>query len=236
MRKADYAEGLSIRLADLSIRLRRLGYRPKPARRVFIPKANGGQRALGVPSFEDRIVQDQLSQILQGIWEPEFRDCSYGFRPGRNAHQALRRLAEVVTRERTQWIVEADIRGFFDNVTHEHLMRFLAHRINDPIFLRIIQRFLKAGVMEDGIVTTSEHGTPQGGLVSPVLANIISITCWTSGLKSASQNRVRVPPIWCGMLMILWYASSTKQMPGDSWKNSRKGWHISIWKWSPPKR
>ena len=105
MRKADYAEGLLIRLADLSERLRRLGYRPKPARRVFIPKANGGQRALGVPSFEDRIVQDQLSQILQGIWEPEFRDCSYGFRPGRNAHQALRRLAEVVTRERTQWIV-----------------------------------------------------------------------------------------------------------------------------------
>ncbi len=169
MRKADYAEGLSIRLADLSIRLRRLGYRPKPARRVFIPKANGGQRALGVPSFE-------------------------------------------------------------------HLMRFLAHRINDPIFLRIIQRFLKAGVMEDGIVTTSEHGTPQGGLVSPVLANIISITCWTSGLKSASQNRVRVPPIWCGMLMILWYAFGTKRMPGDSWKNSRKGWYISIWKWSPPKR
>lgn len=172
MRKADYAEGLSIRLADLSVRLRRLGYRPKPARRVFIPKANGGQRALGVPSFEDRIVQDQLSQILQGIWEPEFRDCSYGFRPGRNAHQALRRLAEVVTRERTQWIVEADIRGFFDNVTHEHLMRFLAHRINDPIFLRTIRRFLKAGVMEDGMVTTSEHGTPQGGLASPVLANI----------------------------------------------------------------
>ena len=172
MRKADYAEGLSIRLADLSVRLRRLGYRPKPARRVFIPKANGGQRALGVPSFEDRIVQDQLSQILQGIWEPEFRDCSYGFRPGRNAHQALRRLAEVVTRERTQWMVEADIKGFFDNVTHEHLMRFLAHKINDPIFLRIIQRFLKAGVMEAGMVTTSEHGTPQGGLASPVLANI----------------------------------------------------------------
>ncbi|WP_163057017.1 group II intron reverse transcriptase/maturase [Acidithiobacillus ferrooxidans] len=172
MRKADYAEGLSSHLADLSVRLRRLGYRPKPARRVFIPKANGGQRALGVPSFEDRIVQDQLSQILQGIWEPEFRDCSYGFRPGRNAHQALRRLAEVVTRERTQWIVEADIKGFFDNVTHEHLMRFLAHRINDPIFLRITRRFLKAGVMEDGMVTTSEHGTPQGGLASPVLANI----------------------------------------------------------------
>jgi len=102
MRKADYAEGLPTRLADLSDRLRRLGYRPKPARRVFIPKANGGQRALGVPSFEDRIVQDRLSQILQGIWEPEFRDCSYGFRPGRNAHQALRRLADVVTRERTQ--------------------------------------------------------------------------------------------------------------------------------------
>ncbi|MBN6742889.1 group II intron reverse transcriptase/maturase [Acidithiobacillus sp. MC6.1] len=172
VRKADYAEALQDRLEDLSARLRRLGYRPKPSRRVYIPKASGGHRALGIPSFEDRIVQDRLSQILQSIWEPEFRDCSYGFRPGRNAHQALRRLAEVVTINRTQWIVEADIKGFFDNVTHEHLKRFLAHRIADQLFLRVIDRFLKAGVLEDGRTVASEQGTPQGGLVSPVLANI----------------------------------------------------------------
>ncbi|MGC1375519.1 MAG: group II intron reverse transcriptase/maturase [Anaerolineales bacterium] len=173
VRKADYADGSADRLADLSARLQRLGYIPKPVRRVYIPKASGkGRRALGVPSFEDRIVQDRASQILQAIWEPEFRDCSYGFRPGRNAHQALKRLAEIITVDRTQWIVEADIKGFFDNVTHSHLLRFLSHRIADPRFLRIIRRFLKAGVLEDGAFSASELGTPQGGLVSPTLANI----------------------------------------------------------------
>jgi len=172
MRKADYAQGLEDRLVDLSSRLRRLGYRPKPSRRVYVPKVDGGWRPLGVPSFEDRIVQDRLSLILQAIWEPEFCDCSYGFRPGRSAHDALRRIAQVVTYEGTQWVVEADIKRFFDSISHEHLMRFLEHRIVDPCFLRIIGRFLKAGVMDDGAVSASEEGTPQGGLVSPVLANI----------------------------------------------------------------
>lgn len=173
VRKAEYGDdGLIARLDDLSARIRRLGYQPKPVRRVYVPKANGGRRALGIPSFEDRIVQDRTSLILQAIWEPEFRECSYGFRPGRNAHQALKRLTEIITVERTQWIVEADIKGFFDNVNHDHLKRFLAHRISDPRLLRIIDRFLKAGVLEDGVASASEQGTPQGGLVSPVLANI----------------------------------------------------------------
>jgi group II intron reverse transcriptase/maturase len=172
VRKEDYAKVLLGRLEDLSARIRRLGYRPQPVRRTYIPKGDGRMRPLGVPSFEDRLVQDRLSQILQAIWEPEFRDCSYGFRPGRSAHDALRRVAEVITNERTQWVVEADIKGFFDHVSHAHLLRFLEHRIGDPNLLRIIQRFLKAGVMEDGVFAASEEGTPQGGLVSPVLSNI----------------------------------------------------------------
>lgn len=172
MRKADYVDGVEDRIVDLSGRLRRLGYRPKPVRRVYIPKGDGRHRLIGVPSFEDRLVQDRLSQILQAIWEPEFRDCSYGFRPHRSAHGALRRVAEIITRERMQWVVEADIKGFFDHVSHDHLMRFLEHRIRDRRFLRIIRRFLKAGVMEDGMFRASEEGTPQGGLVSPVLSNI----------------------------------------------------------------
>jgi group II intron reverse transcriptase/maturase len=172
IRKEDYAEGLGERLAELSGRLRRLCYRPKPVRRVYIPKGDGRYRPLGIPSFEDRVVQDRLSLILQAIWEPEFCECSYGFRPGRSAHDALRRMAEIITKEHTQWVVEADVKGFFDHVSHGHLMRFLEHRIADPRFLRILRRFLKAGVMEDGVVSASEEGTPQGGLISPVLANL----------------------------------------------------------------
>jgi len=172
IRKVDYAQGLDERIEDLSSRLRRLGYRPQPARRVYIPKSGSGWRPLGVPCFEDRLVQDRLAQILSAIWEPEFRDCSYGFRPGRSGHDALRRVAEVITNEQTQWVVEADIKGFFDHVSHDHLVRFLQHRIADPSLLRIVQRFLKAGVMEAGAVTAGEEGAPQGGLASPVLSNI----------------------------------------------------------------
>jgi group II intron reverse transcriptase/maturase len=170
--KQQYSEGVQERLADLSARIRRLGYQPKPVRRVYIPKGDGRYRPLGVPSFEDRLVQDRLSQVLQAIWEPEFCDCSYGFRPGRGAHDALRRVAEVITNGGTQWVVEADIKGFFDHVSHTHLLRFLEHRIADPKLLRIVRRFLKAGILEDGVFSASEEGAPQGGLVSPVLSNI----------------------------------------------------------------
>jgi group II intron reverse transcriptase/maturase len=170
--KEDYERNLAANIADLSARLRRMGYRPKPARRVYIPKANGGKRPLGIPSFEDRIVQDRLSRILQMIWEPEFCECSYGFRPNKSAHQALSRLNHIIVQERTQWVVEADIKGFFDRVHHQHLMRFVEHRIGDSNLLRVIQRFLKAGILEDGYFHAADEGTPQGGLVSPVLANI----------------------------------------------------------------
>lgn len=172
VKKADYQEGLDERLDALSGGLRRLGYRPKPSRRVFIPKANGGRRPLGIPSFEDRIVQHRLSQILQAIWEPEFRDCSFGFRPNRSAHDALRQIAKTITHQKIGWVVEADIKGFFNEVNHDHMLRFLEHRVADPHFVRTLRRFLNAGIMHDGAFENTNTGTPQGGLVSPVLANI----------------------------------------------------------------
>lgn len=172
LRKADYGRELETRLADLSARLRRMAWRPQPARRVHIPKAGGGMRPLGLPSFEDRLVQDRLARVLQAIWEPMFSDCSFGFRPGRSAHQALARVDYVIREGGTQWIVEADIKGFFDAVNHDHLMRFVQHRVADANALRLIRRLLRAGVVDGGQLQASEQGTPQGGLVSPVLANI----------------------------------------------------------------
>lgn len=179
IKKVDYVTKLDVKIEDLSARVRRLGYIPKPVRRVYNPKndGKGGQRPLGIPAFEDKIVQDRMSQILQAIWEPEFRDCSFGFRPGRSAHDALRRVDEIIMNEKTNFVVEADIKGFFNHVSHTCLVKFLKHRIRDERFVRIVERFLKSGVMEVGVVSASEDGTPQGGIVSPVLSNIYLHYC-----------------------------------------------------------
>ena len=172
LKKADYAIGVVHRVEALSLRLKQKGYTPMPVRRVYIPKASGGKRPLGIPAFEDRIVQDRVSQILQGIWEPEFCDCSFGFRPGRSAHSALRRVDEIIMSKKINYIFEADIKGFFQHVDHDWMLKFINHRIEDPRLLQLIGRFLKNGIMEDGVVSQAEEGTPQGGLISPVLSNI----------------------------------------------------------------
>jgi group II intron reverse transcriptase/maturase len=171
--KAMYGEELEQRLTELVERLQRMAYIPEPVRRRYIPKpGTGKQRPLGVPTLEGKLVEAGLVRILEAIYENDFIEDSYGFRPGRSCHDALRALSRTVEKGQINWIVEADIRGFFDNVDHDWLMKFLAHRIGDKRVLRMIKRFLKAGVVEDGRLEISDQGTPQGGCASPLLANV----------------------------------------------------------------
>lgn len=171
--KKEYGANLEKNLTALVEKLHRMSYIPLPVRRVYIPKPGSSkERPLGIPALEDKLVQAGLARILSAIYEQDFIDDSYGFRPGRGCHGALRALSDEVEGGRIHYIVDADIKGFFDNVDHEWLMKFLGHRIVDKRVLRYVKRFLKAGIMEEGAVSASDKGTPQGGIVSPILANI----------------------------------------------------------------
>jgi len=171
--KKEYGLSLEKNLTALVEKLHRMSYTPQPVGRVYIPKPGSSkERPLGIPALEDKLVQAGLARILSAIYEQDFIDDSYGFRPGRGCHDALRALSQEVEGDRIHYIVDADIKGFFDNVDHEWLMKFLGHRIADKRVLRYVKRFLIAGIMEDGAVIASDKGTPQGGIVSPILANI----------------------------------------------------------------
>lgn len=167
-----YGESLEANLQDLADRLKRGAYRAKPVRRVWIPKTDGRQRPLGVPALEDKLVQRVVVEVLNAIYEPDFRELSYGFRPGRSQHHALDALAAGITTRKVNWVLDADIRGFFDTLSHEWLVKFVEHRVADRRVVRLIQKWLKAGVLEDGRRTRSEVGTVQGGSISPLLANV----------------------------------------------------------------
>jgi group II intron reverse transcriptase/maturase len=168
----DYGERLEENLQDLSGRLKRGAYRARPGRRAFIPKADGKLRPLGVISLEDKLVQRAMTQVLNAVYESDFPGFSYGFRPGRNPHNALDALYVGQLTKKVNWVLDADIRGFFDAIDREWLMRFIEHRIADRRVHRLIQKWLNAGVLVDGALRQSERGTVQGGSISPLLANI----------------------------------------------------------------
>jgi group II intron reverse transcriptase/maturase len=167
-----YGEALEENIQDLSGRLRRGAYRAKPVRRAYIPKADGRQRPLGVPVLEDKLVQRATVEVLNAIYETDFLGLSYGFRPGRSQHNALDALYTGLLTKKVNWVLDADIRGFFDAIDHGWLVKFVEHRIADRRVVRLIQKWLSAGVLEDGTRTRSEEGTPQGGSASPLLANL----------------------------------------------------------------
>jgi group II intron reverse transcriptase/maturase len=169
---SEYGQGLQARLADLQDRIHRGSYHPLPVRRVFIPKADGRERPIGIPALEDKIVQQAVRMILEPIYERAFLGFSYGFRPKRSAHDALDALATVIIKKRTDWVLDADIRSFFDTIDHGWMKKFLEHRIADRRLVRLLMKWLAAGVMEEGKLHETREGTPQGGIISPLLANI----------------------------------------------------------------
>ncbi len=168
----EYGENLEENLKELVARLKAKRYKPQPARRVYIPKDEHSKRPLGLPALEDKIVQKGIAAILEAIYEADFLDCSYGFRPGRNCHQAIDAVDKTIMRNPINHVIDADIKGFFDNVSHAWMEKFLRVRIVDTSFLLLIRRFMKAGYMDSGLLVVTERGVPQGGNLSPILSNI----------------------------------------------------------------
>lgn len=170
--KEEYEVNLDENLDNLIARMKKFSYKPLPVRRTYIPKTNGKVRPLGIPAYEDKLVQGAIADILNQIYECKFLDCSYGFRENRSCHQAIREINQIIMTKRVNYILDADIKGFFDNVDHRWLMKFLENDIGDKNLLRYINRFLISGYVEDFKYYETDKGTPQGGLISPILANV----------------------------------------------------------------
>ena len=229
----EYGDGLDERLLDLHGRVHRGAYRATPVRRVEIPKPDGGVRPLGIASLEDKIVQRAVvEQILNPIYESEFYGFSYGFRPGRSAHDALDALAYAVDRRKVNWIVEVDIRQYFDSIDREQLMQLLEMRIGDQRVLRLIRKWLNAGVIEAGLEVDVVRGTPQGAVISPLLANVYLhhvLDRWFAREWRPREAR--------GEAYLVRYADdfvlgglSTAAMRSGSWRQCGSGSRVSGWK------
>jgi group II intron reverse transcriptase/maturase len=198
-----YGEGLQARLRDLEDRIHRGSYRAQPSRRVYIPKPDGRQRPLGIAALDDKIVQRAVLEVLNTIYETDFLGFSYGFRPGRGQHDALDALAVGIESQAVKWILDADIRGFFDTISHAWMMRLIEHRIGDRRVLRLIRKWLKVGVVEDGVRQPATRGTPQGAVISPLLANIYLHYAYDLWAEQWRRRHAR------GAMVVVRYADDT---------------------------
>jgi group II intron reverse transcriptase/maturase len=188
---ADYEANLEANLRDLLERIKSGRYKAPPVRRTYIPKADGSQRPLGIPTFEDKIAQRAIAMVLEAIYEQDFLPCSYGFRPERSAHQALRQLSGVITVRRQYWVLDVDVRKYFDSIPHSHLRAILDQRVTDGVIRRMIDKWLNAGVLEDERLHFATEGTPQGGVISPILSNIFLHHVLDRWFESEVRPRLR---------------------------------------------
>jgi group II intron reverse transcriptase/maturase len=168
----QYEANLEANLSDLLERIKSGSYKAPPVRRTYIPKADGTQRPLGIPTFEDKVAQRAITMVLEAVYEQDFRSCSYGFRPGRSAHQALRELHSAITWRGQHWVLDVDVQKYFDSIPHSELRAILDQRVTDGVIRRMIDKWLKAGVLENGLLHLATEGTPQGGVISPTISNI----------------------------------------------------------------